>query len=66
MSRYNTQNLRSYPRVSAKEPTSRTAISVKVPISHHKAWMTLPSEERNELLRNTIAQTLIAKNLIDS
>ena len=59
------QNLTSYPRV-ASEPTSPSPISVKVPISQHKAWMSLPVEERNTYLRQAIEQKLVEKKLISA
>ncbi len=65
MNKYNIQNLTSYPRV-ADEPTAPRPVSVRLPISHHKAWMSLPAEVRNEFLRKAIADFLIEKNLLEA
>ena len=38
----------------------------KVPVNHYEAWMSLPAKERNEYLREAIAQKLAEKNLISA
>lgn len=49
------------PQGSAKNP-----VHVRIPEEQYKAWMSLPAKERNEFLRNAIAQKLVEKNLISA
>lgn len=64
MSKYNIQNLKSYPRI-ADEPTAPRPVSVRLPLSHHEAWMSLPTEVRNDFLRKAIADFLVEQKLLE-
>lgn len=53
----NTSGLKSIPKI-APEGTARRPVQVKVPVSQYEAWMSLPAKERNEYLREAIAEKL--------
>ena len=61
----NTTGLVKIPRV-IPGGTCRTPVQVKVPTGQYELWMSLPSEERNEYLREAIALKLAEKNLISA
>lgn len=65
MPRGNPQYLKSFPKI-APEGSAPKSVAVRIPKSQYEAWMSLPAEERNEFLRNAIAQKLIEKNLISA
>ncbi len=61
----NTKGLRPKPKITP-EGTFKRPVQVKVPASQYEAWMSLPAKERNDYLRQAIAQKLIEKNLISA
>lgn len=65
MSRGNPQYLNSFPKI-APEGSAPKSVAVRIPKSQYEIWMSLSSEERNECLRNAIAQKLIEKNLLSA
>ena len=65
MSRGNPQYLKSFPKI-APEGSAPKSVAVRIPKSQYEIWMSLSSEERNECLRNAIAQKLIEKNLLSA
>ncbi|MDJ0648558.1 MAG: hypothetical protein QNJ60_07590 [Xenococcaceae cyanobacterium MO_188.B19] len=65
MPRGNPQYLKSFPKI-APEGSAPKSVAVRIPKSQYEAWMSLPAEERNDYLRNAIAQKLIEKNLISA
>lgn len=65
MSRGNPQYLKSFPKI-APEGSAPKSVAVRIPKSQYEIWMSLSSEERNECLREAIAQKLIEKNLLSA
>ena len=65
MSRGNPQYLKSFPKI-APEGSAPKSVAVRIPKSQYEIWMSLSSEERNECLRDAIAQKLIEKNLLSA
>ena len=65
MPRGNTQNLKSFPKI-APEGSATKSVAVRVPKSQYDLWMSLPSKEKNECLRKTIANKLVEKHLISA
>ena len=65
MSRGNPQHLKSFPKI-APEGSAPKSVAVRIPKSQYEIWMSLSGEERNECLRNAIAQKLVKKNLISA
>lgn len=61
----NTKGLKKIPKISPKG-SAKNPVHVRIPAEQYNAWMSLPSEERNECLRNAIAQKLVEKNLISA
>ena len=61
----NTSGLKKIPKI-APEGSAKKPVQVRVPASQYDAWMSLPAKERNEFLRNAIAQKLVEKNLISA
>ena len=59
----NTTGLKKIPKI-APEGSAPQSVAVRIPKSQYEAWMSLSTKERNECLRNAIAQKLIEKNLI--
>ncbi|MDJ0725626.1 MAG: hypothetical protein QNJ38_10985 [Prochloraceae cyanobacterium] len=48
-----------FPRLpGADEPCARTPVQVKIPQSHYEKWMSLPSNVRNQYLREAIAKKI--------
>lgn len=56
----NTKGLKKIPKI-APEGTSRRPVQVKVPVGQYEAWMALPAKERNDYLRQAIADKLAEK-----
>lgn len=61
----NTKGLKKIPKISP-QGSAKNPVHVRIPEEQYKAWMSLSSKERNECLRNAIAQKLIEKNLISA
>ncbi len=53
------KNLCQAPRrITPDEPCAKNPVQVRVAESVYTKWMTLPSEVRNQILRETIFQTV--------
>ena len=65
MPRGNPQYLKSFPKI-APEGSAPRAVSVRIPKSQYEAWMSLSAEERNEYLRNAIAEKLKKDGLLSA
>ena len=61
----NTSGLKKIPKI-APEGSAPRPITLRVPASQYEAWMSLPAKERNEYLREAIAQKLAEKNLLSA
>lgn len=59
----NTSGLKKIPKI-APEGSAPKSVAVRVPGKQYEAWMSLSSKERNECLREAIAQKLAEKNLL--
>ena len=65
MPRGNPQYLKSFPKI-APEGSAPRAVSVRIPKSQYEAWMSLSAEERNDYLRNAIAEKLKKDGLLSA
>ena len=61
----NTVGLKKIPKI-APEGSAPKSVAVRVPANQYEAWMSLSAKERNECLRNAIAQKLAEKNLLSA
>lgn len=61
----NTSGLKKIPKI-APEGSAPKPLTLRIPASQYDAWMSLPAKERNEYLREAIAQKLAEKNLLQS
>lgn len=52
------KNLKSYPRVNENEPCAQKPVQVRIAQSQYEMWMSLPTEVRNKILREAIANAL--------
>ena len=61
----NTEGLKKIPKI-APEGSAKSPITFRVPASQYDAWVSLPAKERNEYLREAVAQKLAEKNLLSA
>lgn len=61
----NTSGLKKIPKI-APEGSAPKSVAFRVPASQYEAWMSLSAKERNECLREAVAQKLVEKNLISA
>ena len=52
-----TEHLSKYPKI-APEGSASKPVQVRIPKNQYDAWMKIPSQERNEYLREMIAKKI--------
>lgn len=65
MPKGNPQNLKSFPKI-APEGSAPKSVAVRIPKSQYELWMSLSSDERNECLREAVAEKLKKKGLLSA